>query len=64
LIGIERRYRDFLAKKNNLSAREPSADDKLLTQFLEAEERSRGVAEADGSTDNADTSSTSTLNGI
>lgn len=40
---LERRYRELLAKKNALNAREPSADQKLLDEFLAQEERSRGV---------------------
>lgn len=43
LIYLRRRYRDLLAKKNSLNAREPAADQALLEKFLEAEEKSRGI---------------------
>jgi hypothetical protein len=39
---LERRYRDLLAKKNELNAREPAADQDLLSHFLELEETARG----------------------
>ncbi len=40
---LERRYRDLLAKKNALNAREPSPDQELLEHFLTLEERSRSA---------------------
>jgi hypothetical protein len=40
---LELRYRDLLAKKNSLNARDVPADEKLLEECMIAEERSRGV---------------------
>ncbi len=39
---LEQRYRDLLAKKNALNAREPAPNEELLEKALIAEERSRG----------------------
>jgi hypothetical protein len=43
---LERRFRDLLAKKNSLNAREPAPNKKLLDHYLDVEEQSRGVADA------------------
>ena len=40
---LEMRYRELLAKKNALNAREPAPDEQLLHDCLVREERSRGV---------------------
>ncbi len=41
LAYLERRYRELLAKKNSLNAREPAPDIDLLEHFLTLEENSR-----------------------
>jgi hypothetical protein len=40
---LEWRYRELLAKKNALNAREPAPKQELLDTFLEMEEKSRGL---------------------
>ena len=46
---LERRFRDLLAKKNTLNAREPAPNQDLLDKFLALEELSRGAADSKSS---------------
>jgi hypothetical protein len=44
-VYLQRRYRDLLARKNALNAKEPSANERLLMEFLVREEISRGTTD-------------------